>query len=92
MAFSTELNKGVACVRCKAQKQGVHVCRNERNHSVLEYPGTSLAQSTCKVLMNFRGTLQAQKDTLKDQKLLQQAPDTGGAGGVAAAMAKLKGE
>ena len=42
--------------------------------------------------MSFRGTLQPQKDLLLDQKLLQQAQDTGGAGGVAAAMAKLKDE
>ena len=70
----------------------MHTCRNERGHCVLEYPGTSLAQSTCQVLMNFRGTLQAQRDTLKDQKLLQRAQDTGGADGVAAAMATLKGE
>ena len=81
-----------ACVRCKGQKQGAPKCRGERNHTVEEHPATSLSQSVCVTLMGFRTTTYPQPDLLVDQQLLEQALQAGGAGSVAAAMAKLKGE
>ena len=90
--MATSRNKGDACVRCKAQKQGAPICRNTRHHVVPEYPGTPLSQSICGTLLSFRTTLYPQADLLRDQQLLEQALRAGGSNSAIAAMNKLKGE